>query len=258
MIEYRSKELYADFYKHEGKPLLALIGGSREGIWSRISPDFLEYLQDHYNLLIFAYFGVDGLPKKLCKIPLEYFINGITFIQNTMGINDENTIILGNSKGAEAALLISKYVKAHAIIACVPSCYVWQGLQRGIMDVIRPKSSWTMNGKELAYIRMKFDRNVMKDIKNKVYRTCYEKSIQENRTKHVEINIEDYAGKLFLLSSDIDSFWPSKEMSDILATRKKKDVIHKVLHVSGHYFQDVQEAIEETKHFLESLDEKVT
>jgi hypothetical protein len=43
MIEFRSKDLYADLYENPGKPLIAIIGGSRGGIWSRISPEFLDY-----------------------------------------------------------------------------------------------------------------------------------------------------------------------------------------------------------------------
>jgi hypothetical protein len=69
----------------------------------------------------------------------------------------------------------------------------------------------------------------------------------------VEIGTIKYQGKLFLLSSDLDIFWSSKEMSDILVEKRKDKVVHKVLHVSGHYFQDNPEAISETISILEKL-----
>jgi hypothetical protein len=104
-MEFRSKELYADLYENEGKPLVLIIGGSREGVWS-VSPLLLDYLKEHYNVLIFAYFGVDKLPKSLNKIPLEYFIHGINLVKAKLNLQDQDIAIIGNSKGAEAALLL--------------------------------------------------------------------------------------------------------------------------------------------------------
>jgi uncharacterized protein len=253
MIEFRSKDLYADLYENPGKPLIVIIGGSRGGIWSRISPDFLKYLKDRYSVLIFAYFGVDRLPKKLIKVPIEYFVEGIKSVEQKLTIGMDKTIIIGNSKGAEAALLVSQYLNVHAIVACVPSCYVWQGLTRGILDFLFPRSSWTYQGKQLPFIRMKFDKQIIKDIKKGIYLSCYEKSIKKNRKKNNTIDVTKYSGKLFLLSSDLDIFWPSKEMCDSIVATKIKQVNHKVLHVSGHYFQDTPESVSETISILESL-----
>jgi uncharacterized protein len=180
-------------------------------------------------------------------------MNGINLIKDKFKIENDKIVIIGNSKGAEATLLISQYINAHAIIACVPSCYVWQGLPKGIMDIITPKSSWTINEKELPFIRMKFNLGIIKDIKNKIYRTCYEKSINDNRTKNVSISLSQYTGKLLLLSSDLDTYWPSTEMCENLIENNNRDITHKVLHIDGHYFQEINESISETINFLESL-----
>lgn len=230
-----------------------IIGGSRGDIWTRIAPDFLDYLKNNYNVLIFAYFGVDGLPRTLTKVPLEYFINGINIIKKKIKVTDDDTIIIGNSKGAEASLLISKYIKARSIIACVPSCYVWQGIPSGLLDFVLPKSSWTINNRQIPFIRMKYNSKIIKDIKNKVYRTCYEKSIKDNKKSDTAIDMSSYKGKLLLLSSDIDTFWPSKEMCNKMENDFKIDITHKVLHVAGHYFQECEEAIKETIKFLELI-----
>ena len=42
MQEYRTKELYGDFYENEGKPLVVIIGGSRPGLPAPLNQDFLE------------------------------------------------------------------------------------------------------------------------------------------------------------------------------------------------------------------------
>jgi hypothetical protein len=165
----------------------------------------------------------------------------------------DKTIIIGNSKGAEAALIISQHIDVHAIIACVPSCYIWQGLTRSFLDILFPRSSWTYHGKQLQFIRMKFNSKILKDIKKGVYRSCYSKSILENRKQNIKIDVNKFTGRLFLLSSDLDMFWPSKEMCDLIVSKRTKQVDHKVLHISGHYFQDTPESISETISILESL-----
>jgi hypothetical protein len=99
--QFRSNELYADLYENGNKPLVVIIGGSQVGVWS-ISPLLLNYLKIHYNVLIFAYFGVDGLPKTLRRVPLEYFINGINKVKNQLDLENKDVTFIGNSKGAEA------------------------------------------------------------------------------------------------------------------------------------------------------------
>ncbi len=60
MKEYRTRELYGDFYENENKskPLLVVIGGSIAGI-PTISKDLLEF-RANFHVLALAYFGVGG------------------------------------------------------------------------------------------------------------------------------------------------------------------------------------------------------
>ncbi len=57
MQEYRTKELYADFYENEGKPLVVIIGGSRPGLPAPLNKDFLERLKKDFQVLLLAYFA---------------------------------------------------------------------------------------------------------------------------------------------------------------------------------------------------------
>jgi hypothetical protein len=65
------------------------------------------------------------------------------------------------------------------------------------------------------------------------------------------IDLSQYKGKLLLLSAKVDNYWPSKEMSDSIVRDFKIDVVHKVLDLNGHYFQEYDESINETISFLE-------
>jgi uncharacterized protein len=148
--------------------------------------------------------------------------------------------------------LLSKYLESSITIACVPGCYVFQGLPIKFFNMIFPKSSWTLNNKDVPYIKFYFNKNVKRDAKNKFYSTCYEKSIENNFKKDALINIDKYKGKILLLSVENDRFWPSKKMSNILVenSRNKNNINHIVLDLEGHYFLEYEQSVKEIINFL--------
>jgi hypothetical protein len=169
-----------------------------------------------------------------------------------LDLHDQDISIIGNSKGAEAALLlISRYIAPRAVIACVPSCYTWQGIPHGLFSALFPRSSWTYQKKQLPFIKLRINWQILRDIKNKYYASCYEASISQNMNPKAKIDLSRYKGKLLLLSAEVDNYWPSKEMSDMIVKDFKIEVTHKVLDLNGHYFQEYDESIKETISFLE-------
>jgi len=250
MIELRSKELYADFYENARQPVVALIGGSLKGI-AVVSPQLLNYLQEHYSVLVFAYFGVGELPPYLEKIPLEYFINGINQVKTQYDLQDQTVSIIGNSKGGEAALLLTRFINPAVTIACVPSCYVWQGIPHGMASALFPRSSWTINQKEIPFIKFKYDRQIFRDIKNKQYYSIYKKAISGKIDRKAGIDLRQCKGKILLLSAEIDNFWPSKEMCRVIERKPQIDVTHKILDLKGHHFLEYDESIKEIIGFLD-------
>ena len=245
MKQYRTKELYGDFYENKGKPLAVVLWGSRAGLPNNLNENLQRYLEDNYNLLLLAYFGAGDLVETLECVPIEYFINAIRKIQRDYNIADDNMVILGQSKGAEAALLLTEHIKSSITIGCAPSCYVFQGLtvseksQNPVTkeSVNNPKSSWIFDGKELPYIKFYFDNEILELAKDKNYCKCYEKSIEKNYNKDAAINIDDYKGKILLISEEKDVYWPSKKMCDILIenSKNKDNIEHITLELEGHY-----------------------
>lgn len=254
MQEYRSKEIYGDFYENQGKPLVVILGGSRPGLPAPLSEDLLNYLKPNYNVLLLAYFGALDLPKTLERVPMEYFINAISFIKEKHKIADNQVVVIGQSKGGEAALLLSNYMESAITIACVADCYVFQGLPTDLytLNTAPPKSSWSLNNKELPYIKFYFDENVMNEAKNNNFAFCYEKSIENNFNKYALINIDNYKGKILFLSAENDKYWPSKKMSNILVenSKNKNNMNHITLDLEGHYFLDYEQSVNEIINFL--------
>ena len=255
MIKYRSKEIYGDLYENGQNPLVVLINGSKPGIPDPINEEFLNSLRKSYNVLLLAYYGVGQLNETLENIPMEYFINAIDFIKNKIGITNDKIAIVGNSKGGEAALVLTKYCKSKATVACVASSYVFAGLPKDYRDMINnPKSSWTYKNKELPYIKFYIDDKILKDAMNNKFINCHEKSIELNYKKDAEINIDNYNGNILLLSAENDPYWPSKKMSKKLFDncKDKSKVYHITLNLNGHRYLDFPESTKEILRFLKN------
>lgn len=252
MQGYRTKEIYGDFYKNDGKPLVVILGGSRPGLPDPLSEELLNYLKQNYNVLLLAYFGIGDLPKTLERVPIEYFVNAISFIKEKYKIADNQVVIIGQSKGGEAALLLSNYMESAITIACVPGCYVFQGLPVTPFSIKHPKSSWSFNNKDLPYIKFYYDEDIIRDSENKIYYSCYEKSIEKNFNKDAFINVDKYKGKILLISAEVDKYWPSKNMSNILIenSKNKHGIEHITLDLDGHYFLNYDQSIDEIINFL--------
>jgi esterase/lipase len=250
-MEYRNKELYGDFYENENKPLIVIIGGSVAGI-PTISYGLLEYLKSNYNVLVLAYHGIGDLPKNLERIPLEYFIHAINYFKNKLNLMDNDITVIGSSKGGELVLLLISeyYIHPHIAIVCVPSCYVWQGIPKNMLSILFPKSCWTFDNKDVPFVKYRYSKKIIKDIKNQEYSSCHEKSIRKNKNTNAIIKINNFKGKLLLLSAEVDHFWPSKEMCNFIEKNSNSNIKHVVLNLEGHYFLEYEESGKEIIAFL--------
>ena len=150
-------------------------------------------------------------------------------------------------------LLISKYINPSITIACVPGCYVFQSIPGNFISIIFPKSSWEFKNKQIPFVKFRYDKKILQDIKNKKYSSCYEKSIELNRNAKALINIENYKGKLLLLSAEIDQYWPSKDMCNILnKSLNSNNIKHIILDVEGHHLLEYEKSSNEIISYLKS------
>jgi hypothetical protein len=132
--EIRNKDMAANFYYPKNKqnlPLIIMLGGSDGGI--RQVDDRAKIISSHgYAVLALGYFGMENLPKNLERIPVEYFFNSINWAKEKQFIDTNKIVILGFSKGGEAALLVASIRRdIKGAIAFVPSNVRWQGIPDG-------------------------------------------------------------------------------------------------------------------------------
>lgn len=224
--EIRNKDMAANFYYPKNKqnlPLIIMLGGSNGGI--RQVDDRAKIISSHgYAVLALGYFGMENLPKNLERIPVEYFFNSINWVKEKQFIDTNKIVILGFSKGGEAALLVASMRRdIKGAIAFVPSNVRWQGIPNGPSFI--SKSSWTFNGKDLPYLKcsigFSFFWKFISNSKQIELREIFKPIITEDKSiiEPALIEVEKINGPVLLIAGKDDKVWPSYDMCQMMKNR---------------------------------------
>jgi dienelactone hydrolase len=126
-----------------GAPAVVVLGGGEGG---QATAGFIgdAFALAGYPALAVGYFKEPGLPQCLCGIPLEYFARAVGWLRAQPAARGRPVVLIGDSDGAEAALLIASYEPhlVNAIVANSPS-YLVTGPALG-------SPAWTFHGKPLT------------------------------------------------------------------------------------------------------------
>lgn len=234
--DVRQDGLFAHLYLPAGSgpfPIILAVGGSEGGFitgdaFGRMFP------QEGVAVLGIAYFGVPGLPPAIDRIPLEYFIRAIDYIERHPALDANRIAIVGGSKGAELALLLASLdARIHAVCAIVPSHVVWQSARLAN----RPSPSWTFRGSPMPFVPYK--GSLMPDSKR--IADLFELSLRNERAvAAATIKVENINGPILLISASEDEIWPSKVMAEAIVVRlAHHDFAHAHRHLTyrtGHGF----------------------
>ncbi|MEW6212266.1 MAG: acyl-CoA thioesterase/BAAT N-terminal domain-containing protein, partial [Acidobacteriota bacterium] len=129
--EVRDNGLIGRFYEPAGggaHPAVLVLGGSEGGLQGS-EPGAALLAAHGYAALALAYFGMEGLPKTLELIPLEYLKKGTDWLAAQPSVDRARLAVMGGSKGGELALLLAAtFPELKAVVAYVPSGLVWQGI----------------------------------------------------------------------------------------------------------------------------------
>ena len=108
MSEVREVGLVGMFFTPAGQgtfPGIIVLGGAEGGLNSE---DVAALLASRgFAALALAYFATGNLPQSLEEIPLEYFKKAMDWMRRQRGVEKNRLILIGTSKGAEAALLLA-------------------------------------------------------------------------------------------------------------------------------------------------------
>ena len=261
--EIRENGLVADYFYQEGATNqhgIILLGGSEGG---KVMSTQTTYLQDLVNakcaILSLAYFKEEGLPQSLQSIPLEYFIKATNWLTQQPETRNDGIILIGGSKGAEAALLYASYSKTvKAVIAIVPSAYVFEGIA-GRNGKQGSYSSWSYLGKDIPYVPyISSDETWRKAFSGAGLIIVFQEALTDaNAKKKAAIPVEKIQGPILLVSAKQDRMWPSQKMSETIIQRlHNNEFPHAHKHLSydvGHNV--IQEAKESWPAILKFMKE---
>jgi uncharacterized protein len=166
------------------------------------------------------WFGGPGQPPGICEVPLEAFTAAL---DELAGFSD-HLVVIGISKGAEAALLVaSRDRRVAAVAALSPSSVVWANVGAGVDGQTRPqRSSWTEGGVALPFVRYDDHWTPAPD-RPASYRTLYEQSL----VTHAEdvaaatIPVERIKGPVLVSAGGDDQVWPSGRFARDIAQRRQ-------------------------------------
>jgi dienelactone hydrolase len=180
-----------------------------------------------YAALALAYFNYEDLPKVLIEIPLEYFETAIHWLQARPTIDADRIAVMGGSRGGELSLLLgATFPAVKAVVAYVPSGYLWAGI--GTPDD-NGKGAWTHHGKTLPHIPQAEALRVKPptgesnfDAPTSLTPIFLASLAALPETSAVTIPVEKINGAVLLISGDDDQMSPSTPMSETVIERLRE------------------------------------
>ncbi|MFE5536277.1 acyl-CoA thioester hydrolase/BAAT C-terminal domain-containing protein [Streptomyces sp. NPDC056519] len=168
------------------------------------------------------WFGGPGQSPGICELPLETLVEATCLLRERCA---ERVSILGISKSAEAALLVSTLSDcADAVIALAPSSVVWANVGPGHDGRDHPyRSSWTWQGQPLPFVPYLESRLPPEPSDAPVaLLDLYECSLKayEDRLDAAAIPIEQATADLVFIAGGADRMWPSLRFARELADRR--------------------------------------
>jgi dienelactone hydrolase len=217
-LEVREADLVARFYTPANARALTsvlMLGGSGGGF---ANPDAASDLAAAgFPTLALAYFQgrngqPGGLPSALAEIPLEYVFGALDWLGGRPEVRRDRVVIMGESRGAELALLVASHRPDLAgAIAFSPSEVAWSALQPG-----PPRPSWTLKGAPVPFLSPAFQPG---GSMAGSFAAALDSPGQARAA--AEIAVEAINGPVLLFSTTADGIWPSARMAADLAARAR-------------------------------------
>lgn len=202
-----------------------VVGGSGGGLAS--SQEAAALLASRgYAALALAYFGAEGLPPTLDRIPLEYFGTALEWLKAQSGIAADQVAAIGVSRGGELALLLgATFPEIRAVVAYVPSCILWPAYPES------GNGAWTFRGQELPYARTltykQWDEALATGNAREGSFDWYFIPLKDAAyANRASIRVENINGPVLMISGVDDKVWPSTGLTEFAVERLKRLGFH--------------------------------
>jgi len=180
-----------------------------------------------FACLALAYFNYPGRPPELVDQPLEYFGRAMEWLAAQPQIRADAIAVKGNSRGGELSLLLgSTYKAVRAVVAVVPSGYIWGAARAGWSD----GAAWTWQGSALPRVPSAEDGEADEEpdlTTDGAIRLTpgFRAAIADAAPQQLAdaaIPVERTDGPILILCGETDDMWPSIELTDVVLERTAK------------------------------------
>jgi len=222
--------------KYPGKALICFGGSDGNYELSRMLAAVFQSCG--LTVLALAYVMEEGLPTKFYRVPIDP-LEAASKRLHEMGC--EKVGLWGISKGAELALTAGSLLPGlvNSVIAVSPMNTVCQGFAKGKGISIMPGSSWSFHGAEVPYTsfgleKFPFGRVLRSSLKAREI-TMFDLYIPlvKNPDPAAVIRAEKITGPILLISSKMDTMWPSEPAAEEIMKRlRAKDFPYPCRHLN--------------------------
>ncbi len=200
----------------EPRPAIIVLSGSDGGFYESVAQLFAE---KGFVALALAYFNADGLPKNLENIPLEYFLQGIHWLQSQPYVKSDQIHLYGPSRGGELVLLLASTFpdEFSSVVAVVPSCVTYGGVPNEKMP------SWTLAGKPIPAAPSPSREDVYQQLRTQkavnLAKIFLAKMQNRPAFEAAMIKVENIRCPVLLISGKDDKMWPSSIYGELIMQR---------------------------------------
>jgi dienelactone hydrolase len=182
------------------------------------------YASRGYACLALAYFNYPGRPAALQDIPLEYFGGALEWLAGHPRVREDAIAVTGGSRGGELSLLLgATFPRVRAVIAVVPSGYIWGGIGSDTLDV----EAWTRDGVPLERVPASDTltaQNIAVIDGAQHYTPAFRAAIEAaspDQLAAAEIPVENTNGPILMLAGADDAMWDATALSQVVLQRTK-------------------------------------
>lgn len=211
--------------RYPGKALICFSGSDGRFELSRMLAAVFQ--ARGLTTLALAYVMEEGLPAQFYRVPIDPLERAAARLHE-MGY--EKVGLWGISKGAELALAAGSLLPGliNAVVAVAPMNTVCQGFAKEKGIQLMPGSSWIFHGEEVPYSSFQLKKFPVGQVLRKSLMarevTMFDLYIPlvEKPNPAAAIRAEEITGPILLISSKMDTMWPSGPAAEQIVKRLRE------------------------------------
>jgi pimeloyl-ACP methyl ester carboxylesterase len=208
-------------------PAMIVLGGSEGGAMQGIPGILASKLRR--PVLALSYFDPGANPPTyLQDIAIEYFEKAFDWLDSNPLVKRDSFVLYGVSRGAELSLLLASMFpdRVRGVVGNMPSSVLWAGEGK-----TQGAPAWVYQGRPLPYINTEMSEQMYGDFMMAAksgtpyaFKQVYQYSLGIASALEVEaasVKIENAAGPVLMIGSDMDGVWMSSQFAETLSGRLK-------------------------------------